>query len=239
MDMNRRDDLRAVAVSVAVAFAFSFSTVAAFATDRDRDLQPAPITPSATSESTAHDHDATSVAVTALPAEGLSSGVGDSAVASTPPKSPSLPASPPVISAFFDADGTALTMVQFPAEHAGLLFGKELPPDSDAFRSVLAKNGVTFTVIQFPLTALKASMDSAGIDMKAVYYALAAGVVPPPSPDCLLEQASWSRCYKGRIDFDAWYQASYPSQDLDISATPPKWWKWRSLSPHLHTGYGP
>ena len=239
MNMNRRDDLRAVAVSVAVAFAFSFSTVVVLATEHDEALESGPIVPSATSEPAGHDEDPTSMAATDVPAKDLPFGLDHPVIASTPFKSPTLAGYAPVVSAFFDHDGKTVTMLQFPAEHSGFLFGKEPPSDADALASVLAKNGVTFAVTHFSLEDLKVSMGKAGVGMTAVYPALAMGAFPPPSPDCLLEEATWSRCYKAGIDFVPSYQAVHLSQDLDTSLSPPKLWKWRSLSPHMHTGYDP
>ena len=239
MNTNRRDDLRAVAISVAVALAFSFSTVVVLATEHDKALESGSIVSSATSEPAGHEEDAASVAATDVPANDLPSAPDHPAIASTPFKSSTLAGYAPVVSAYFDHDGKTFTMVQFPAEHSGLLFGKGLPPHADALASVLAKNGVTFAVTHFSLEDLKASIDKAGVGMTAVYPALAMGAFPPPSPDCLLEEATWSRCYKEGIDFGPLYQAFHSSQDLDPSLSPPKFWKWRSLSPHMRTVYVP
>ena len=240
MNLNRRADLRAVAVSLAVAFAFSFSTVAVLATEHDEAVPSGPVVLSAPSEPAAHDEDTTGVAATDVPVKDLhSSGLDDPAVVSVPFKSPGLAGYAPVVSAFFENDGKTLTMVQFPAEHSGFLFGKELPPDADALASLLAKNGVTFAVTHFSLEELEASLRKVGLGVTAVYPALATGAFRPPSPDCLLEEATWSRCYKEGIDLVPWYQSLHSSQDLDTSVSPPKLWKWRSLSPHMHTGYGP
>lgn len=239
MNMNRRDDLRAVGVSVAVAVALSFSAVLVSAAEDVRPHQPGSVAPAAASKSGLAAGDATSVAASDVPAQDLASEPDAAAVAGPPFKSPSYSGFARVISAFFDDDGKTLTMVQFPAEHAGLLFGRHLPPDADAFAAVLAKNGVTFAVTHFPYEQLKTAMEKVGIGISAVYPALAKDDIAPLSPDCLLEEAAWSRCYKGGIDLGSWYQARYPSQDLDPSFSRPKLWKWRSLSPHMHTGYDP
>ena len=239
MNANRRNDLRAVAVSVAVALAFSFSTVVVLATEHDEALESGPIVPSATSEPAGHDEDAASVAATDVPANDLPSGPDHPAIASTPFKSPTLAGSAPVTSAFFDDGGKTLTMVQFPAEHFGLFFGKELPLDADAFASVLAKKGVPFAVTHLSKENLKPLMGKAGVGMTAFYTALAAGAFSSPSPDCLLEEVTWSRCYKEGLDLLSSYQPVHSSPDLDLSRSPPKLWKWRSLSPHMRTGYVP
>ena len=239
MNANRRDDLRAAAVSVAVALAFSFSTVVVLATEHDEALESGPIVPSATSEPAGHDEDAASVAATDVPANDLPSGPDHPAIASTPFKSPTPAGSTPVTSAFFDDGGKTLTMVQFPAEHFGLVFGKELPLDADAFASVLAKKGVPFAVTHLSKENLKPLMGKAGVGMTAFYTALAAGAFSSPSPDCLLEEVTWSRCYKEGIDLLSSYQPVHSSPDLDLSRSPPKLWKWRSLSPHMRTGHVP
>ena len=130
-------------------------------------------------------------------------------------------------------------MVQFPAKHAGVLFRTELPAAADAFAAALAKKRVTFAVTHVPVEQLKDMMNKHGVEGTAIYSKLVTGELSPPSPDCLLEEATWSRCYKGGIDLDSWYQARYSPQDLDPSLSPPKVWKWRSLYTHVYAGYGP
>lgn len=239
MNTNRRDDLRAVAISVAVALAFSFSTVVVLATEHDKALESGSIVPSATSEPAGHDEDAASVAATDVPANDLPSGPDHPAIASTPFKFPTLAGSALVTSAFFDDGGKTLTMVQFPAEHFGLFFGKGLPLDADAFASVLAKKGVPFAVTPLSKENLKPLMGKAGVGVTAFYTALATGGFSSPSPDCLLEEVTWSRCYKEGLDLLSSYQPVHSSPDFDLSRSPPKLWKWRSLSPHMRTGYLP
>ena len=240
MNMMCRDDHRAVAAFVGVALVFLFFIARVLAAEHDGAVDSAPIVPSTTLEPAGrHNADAVGAAATDVAGKDLPSESGNPGIGLTPFKYRTLAGYAPVVSAFFDDDGETLTVVQFPAEHSELVVGKGLPRDVDALASLLAKKGVTFAVTHFSLEDLKGSMDKAGVGLTAVYPAMAIGTIRSPSPECLLEETTWSRCYQGQIDLSSWYQGVHSSQDLDPSLPPPKLWKWRSLSPHLHTGYGP
>ena len=240
MNMMCRDEHRAIAAFVGVAFVFSFFSIRVLAAEHDAAVYSAPIVPSTTlGPAGHHDEGAVGAAAPDVAGKDLASELGNLGVRLAPFKYRPLAGYAPVVSAFFDDDGETLTMVQFPAEHSELVVGKGLPRNVDALASLLAKKGVTFAVTHFSLEDLKGSMDKGGVGLTAVYPAVAIDTIGSPSPECLLEETTWSRCYKGQIDLSSWYQGVHSSQDLDPSLPPPKLWKWRSLSPHLHTGYGP
>ena len=239
MHFNRRDDLRAVGVPLAVVVALSLLVGVVPATDDVRPSDSGAIPLTATPELGSSDPGAPRVAATDVPATDGGSEADAADRAAPPFKVPALYGFGSVISAFPDGDGKTLTVVQFPAKHAGIVFGTELPAHADDFAAALAKKGVTFAVTHVPVEQLKDMMGKHGVEITAIYSGLVKGELSPPSPDCLLEEATWSRCYKGAIDLDSWYQARYSPQDLDPSLSPPKVWKWRSLYPHVYAGYGP
>ena len=239
MHLTRRADLRAVGVPISVALALSLHVGVIPATEDVRPPGPAAIASTATPEPGPSDSAAPRIAATDVPATGGGSEPVATDSAAPPFKTPALYGLRGIISAYPDGDGKTVTMVQFPAKHAGVLFGTELPADADDLVAALAKKGVPFALTHVPVEQVKEMMGKLGVGSIAIYPALAKGEIAPPSPECLLEEDTWSRCYKGGIDPDTWYQAGYSQQDLDPSLSPPKVWKWRSLYPHAYAGHGP
>ena len=239
MNVTCRDDLRAVSAFVLLAFVSSFYALPVLAADTDEVRVPQAVVPSATVPPGSDSQAPTGVAAAGDSAAERPSPQDDSAPPTTPSPYGTQLVYPTVVSAFFDEGDRGLVMVQFPVEHARLLFGKGLPRDADAFTALLAENDVRFAVTHIPPGAPPGSLGRASAHMAAMASVWAKDALPAPSPDCLLEESTWSRCYKGNLDFVPWYEAKYSFDDADLSGVPPKLWKWRSLSPHTHTGFKP
>ena len=240
MNRHRRDDLRTLAVSFAVALTLSLSTVTVWATEHDETIQPNPRPPMTALESSNLDGEPATVTATDVPMKDMASAVDKPVAPGVEPNLRPLAGRWSATTTYLDHDGTIATLVRFPAEHSGTLFGKEpdVPWDVDALTTVLAEKGVPFFVTQIPLKDLFASVKLGDIAFRNASLERTSAL-PTPSPDCLLGRDTWSHCYGKTNEVLNWYKGIQSSWDYDTAGPPPELWKLRSLSSQLPAGASP